>query len=366
MTLAWSTLVALLFLLPGFVAIITFLYHLKMPFSEGSLLGVLVSALIGATLAHASYLFLLGPLLSFVDIKLFPPVDYELLFTALMQPKDSSMHVVGRLAASIERYHWCMVAYAAYVVAAGAWIGKTLATSVLKYQWSFFEGRWLIPHAWLPLLARPQPQETVIGAEILTDLAPDEKSRVLYKGIVNEIGFKRDGTIAYTLTSLTTREMLALDPSAPQPGPHAAPNRIAVTSQSGTFHIEGSHIHNISLMLQPLPAQEDAAEFAKDTEQDDAITDWLYENRTTLVAFFDGLTDEERINHLQVQLDEDMPRGAAALRKLFPAPDQLPDHELLERCRKLRSGLEANDLAVLTMLLLIGDGIEEEPPPIRQ
>ncbi len=205
MSLAWSSVVVLLLLLPG----VLFFVGLYMPekftreTTERSALGHVSAVVVVSLVVHALLLFITRQLPAN-----WPRVDFAALIQAVTLDhavKEATIPV----AAMLEKYAEAIFAYLITASLLGILVGWSFGAFVAQKIGGFAQHPWVFD-------LRVGDNYTV--AYVLTNVR--EGDRVLmYHGFLKWFALKKDGTFAYIVLTEATRGYMCLDKEAPRTQP---------------------------------------------------------------------------------------------------------------------------------------------------
>lgn len=207
MSLAWTTVVLLVLLLPGFLFFIG-LYapeRISRDVVSGSALGQLAGVVLVSFLAHAATLLVNLPFCQQLPI---PCVNLEYVFVAL-QLVDVEQHSLAELHTVLTDNLVWITLYVGLTGGAGYGVGWGIGRLILR-GWL----RSFARHGWIYDLIAANRQGGVIHAYVLTNIR--HEGRVLmYRGFLKEFYTAPDGRITYLVLKDCLRYYLKLEDVAP-------------------------------------------------------------------------------------------------------------------------------------------------------
>lgn len=239
MSLAWSAIVVLVALLPGF----TFLRALGTSerFTRDSTprnpIGQLALIVLVSVVLHG----LAVPLLDRASpvIPFFRPVDLRITLACLLATNDAQS--LRDLAGNLSEHSGRVVAYVLLLSVAGFFGGRLLATSLLKTGWG---AEFLFEHGWLHEVTKPDPKRVVeVKAFVLTKMR-NENQFLMYKGRLHRFGVRGDGRFSYVVLERASKFYFLF--GADQPETSKASLGIADRDTAASWlYLDGEDIANV-------------------------------------------------------------------------------------------------------------------------
>lgn len=218
-SLAWSTIVILILLLPGFF----FFVGLYLPerFSRDlaprNPLGALAATILVAFLTHA----LLSGLAALAGY----PVDWSAVLEALQLPSPRAEERETAIIRAAATYREHPVAIPSYVLAScltGIAVGLLAGRAAVRTPWL----NAMLQHPWAHGF-KVGSSGAVTFAHVLSDLAHEGRV-LLYRGRLRYFGLNADGTFAYIVLAAAEQRFLILDSTVPVTGPRRAIGQASV------------------------------------------------------------------------------------------------------------------------------------------
>ncbi len=243
MSIAWATIVVLVFLLPGFFFIFSLFYHERR--SQGAALSSptipIVLALSAALAIHGGYyLFIdawLPNLLPFIK-----KIDINLVFLSVQSEIDGKM--LGKLSSNFSSNRFSIFLY----IILTSWLGYISGSFWYSRAKS---GRWptFSKHNWINEISGGDNK--VVLVYVLTKIQDSEKV-LMYRGAIHEYYAKSDGSLEYIVLTGAKRYYMKLEDDIPTTSETANWKTIStsVSKSDGQkvesrLVIEGSDISNI-------------------------------------------------------------------------------------------------------------------------
>jgi hypothetical protein len=202
-SLAWTTVVLLVLLLPGFLFFVGLYSHERVSrdVAPGSTLGELAGVVLISVVAHGILLPLIDWLAGYLVF--LPVVSIKLLLSTLQlgsehgpRPADLDAQLNGSVL-------W-IVGYVILTSVTGFLGGSVVGRMIVRGEFRF-----AVKHAWVYDLLEADSAGGPVHAFVLTDVRQEEKV-LMYRGFVKEFYVARDGTISYLVLKECQRYYMIL------------------------------------------------------------------------------------------------------------------------------------------------------------
>lgn len=206
MSLAWTTVAILVFLLPGIV-FLAGLYSRERYSRDAVLKSPLIPlayALGASFFVHGLYYTLIDPVFGHIG---FPRVDLKYVFAILEGANDKEL-TLAKITENISDYRAYIFLYVLSTTVAGFLIGVLYSKLIVK--------GWLpslSQHTWIKSLIRLH-QKSYVYAYVLTRIQNGDLV-LIYRGVLFEFYTKEDGTLSYLVLTGAKRGYLKLKQDKP-------------------------------------------------------------------------------------------------------------------------------------------------------
>lgn len=232
MSLAWTTVVLLLFLLPGFLFIFGVNLSrraIKQQKHEKNLIASLSGSILVAFIIHSVFVLLLNKWLA---TGLLPQVDIELLLASFQLEGSEQIgpdNGIEAISANINKnIHWLLL-YVYITSLVGHICGRRTYTKYILTYGTHIEKE----------IARSYKDGGIIFIHALSTLSHDNRL-VMYRGYLSDISLSESGEIIYMVLENAERCYLRLDDSSIVADKESRPFK-----QNDRFYLSGRNIHNI-------------------------------------------------------------------------------------------------------------------------
>lgn len=212
MSIAWSGVVLLVLLLPGFLFFVglTFPEKFTREAVERSALGQLAGTVLIALLVHAA-LFLTNQYYCGAHV---PCISTRELLAAISLDSSKTPDVLDEVSATLAADGFWILSY--FILASGLGTLAGYATGTLIVTGRL---RFLAQHRWIYDL-KVDDTDVLVVAYILSNVA-HEGRHVVYRGFLKAFGLQRDGRFSYLVLSNVVRYYLTLESGGPATSPPA-------------------------------------------------------------------------------------------------------------------------------------------------
>lgn len=208
MSLAWTTVVLLVLLLPGFLFFVGVYApeRISRDIVQDSALARLAGAVLVSFLAHSVAVVINGFLCS--RFSFVPCIDLQYVFAAL-QLAGSEKYSLATLGAIVSHYSGWILLYIALTASSGYLIGWVVGRQILRGTLRSFAR-----HGWIYDLIAAKRHGAYIHAYVLTQMRHENKV-LMYRGFLKEFYAAPDGRVAYLVMKDCLRYYLRLEDEAP-------------------------------------------------------------------------------------------------------------------------------------------------------
>lgn len=206
MSIAWSGIVLLVLLLPGFLFFVGLYFPEKFTreAAERSPLGQLAGTVLIAFVVHSS-LFLLN---SAACGSVIPCIRLDEVLSAIALDSSRGPQVIQSVARSLEEDPVWIFLYVLLAGVLGTAAGWATGLSVVNGRFRF-----LAQHRWVYDL-KVEDQDVLTVAYVLTKVNHQGR-HLVYRGFLKAFGLQRDGRFSYLLLTNVVRYYLVLEETAP-------------------------------------------------------------------------------------------------------------------------------------------------------
>lgn len=246
MSIAWTTIVVLILLLPGFLFFLGFYSseRVSRATSPTSPLGQLAGSVVISFCVHGFIYAVQGSLRA----SWAPSIDLNYVF-AIMEYRDAQTVTIAELTKNIFDYRWWLFGYVVLTSIIGLLLGLMTSRLVVK---GYLRG--LVQHSWIYDLIYKNKGESYVYAHVLTHVRQDDKV-LMYRGLLDEFLVSADGKISYLVLKACERcylvlsgeksftSQLSLSISSPASGAFPLGNKMEAALD--ILMIEGDDIANV-------------------------------------------------------------------------------------------------------------------------
>ena len=256
MDLAWTSLCALLILLPGFafLAGLCGVHGVSRETRPKSLATELALVVVTSVVVH-TLLLLLCELLGWLGLSFFD-VSFKSALLVVMGPDDKGGLSPDQVAGKVAEHRVLLLLYlplsllCGYLVGVrpGRWLVSGPLRSILRHGWVYDMA---------PLPKKKERDATFAFASVLTRTATDDRN-LCYSGPLTHFGLSEDGCFSYIILKAPSRFYVEKGAAAPRT---TDPVVVGATSAAAgkrpigdaSIHIPGASIENLVIFERPAP-----------------------------------------------------------------------------------------------------------------